>query len=189
MSEVGRHSLNMQGRLMERAGRRGCPVGMCHRQSWSSVHTQELEGEVDTVGGPSEPVWEVARCRGSVCARSLEDTQPPMHRSVQGNHISTVLGRGRDFREEVSDLALEPTRGEQVTSPSLHVSLVQFVFKASSTSSPPSWLTSPAQRQRPSSHSSLLFTLFRCPPHCSPTQYLRLPPRPCLTSFSDTVVG
>lgn len=56
MSEVDRHSLNMQGRLMERAGGRGCPVGMCRRLSWSSVHTQELEGEVVTVGGPFEPV-------------------------------------------------------------------------------------------------------------------------------------
>lgn len=127
----------------------------------------------------------MARCRGSVRARSLEDTQPPMHRSMQSSHISTVLGRGRDFQEEVSDLALEPPQGEQVTSPGLHISLVQFVFRASSTSSPPSWLASPARRQRPNSHSSLLCMPFQCTPFSLLTHSV---PQASSTAVSDFVL-
>jgi hypothetical protein len=47
------------------------------------VHTQVWEGT-------SKRVREVAGHRSNVCARSPEDAQPLIHKSVQGNHISSV---------------------------------------------------------------------------------------------------
>lgn len=91
MSEMDRCSLDMGGRLTERAGGRGSHANVCHRYSRSSVHSQAWKGEMDNVGGPPEHVREeVAGCRSTVCARSPEDAQPPMHESLQSNRISRV---------------------------------------------------------------------------------------------------